>query len=151
MNDCHPRERGRPSCLGDALRTAPAPALKDVFRGAFLVGVAVDDAQSSGCDAAAVRIVRAQFNSISPENALKWESVHPRPGVYVFGGADRYVAFGARNGMAVIGHNLVWHQQTPRWVFEDSTGRPVSRDTLLARMHTHIQTVVGRYRGRITG
>ena len=132
-------------------RVAPGPALKDVFRGAFLVGVAVNDAQASGRDTAAVRIVRAQFNSVSPENVLKFESVHPRPGVYDFAAADRYVAFGERNGMFVIGHNLVWHSQTPRWVFQDATGQPVGRDTLLARMRDHIRTVVGRYRGRIKG
>ena len=53
--------------------------------------------------------------------------------------------------MFIVGHTLVWHQQTPRWVFEDATGAPVSRDTLLARLHDHIQTVVGRYRGRVKG
>ncbi len=132
-------------------RAAPAPALKDVFRGAFLVGVAVNDAQAAGRDTAAVRIVRAQFNSVSPENVLKWEVVHPRPGVYDFAAGDRYVAFGERNGMFVIGHNLVWHNQTPPWVFRDAAGGPVSRDTLLARMREHIRTVVGRYRGRIKG
>src|SRR5438094_1833132 len=53
--------------------------------------------------------------------------------------------------MFIVGHNLVWHNQTPRWVFEDSGGTPVSRDTLLARLRDHIHTVVGRYKGRIKG
>ena len=53
--------------------------------------------------------------------------------------------------MAVIGHTLVWHNQTPRWVFEDGAGRPASRDTLIARMRSHIVAVVGRYKGRIRG
>jgi endo-1,4-beta-xylanase len=61
------------------------------------------------------------------------------------------VTFGERNGMFVIGHTLVWHNQTPRWVFQDAAGQPVSRDTLVARMREHIQTVVGRYRGRVRG
>ena len=61
------------------------------------------------------------------------------------------MAFGERNRMFVVGHTLVWHQQTPRWVFEDASGAPVSRDTLLARLRDHIQTVVGRYRGRVKG
>ena len=51
--------------------------------------------------------------------------------------------------MLVVGHTLIWHSQTPRWVFEGANGRPLDRDTLLRRMHDHIQTVVGRYRGRI--
>jgi endo-1,4-beta-xylanase len=53
--------------------------------------------------------------------------------------------------MVIIGHTLVWHSQTPQWVFEDDSGKPVDRDTLLKRMHAHISTVVGRYKGRIKG
>ena len=53
--------------------------------------------------------------------------------------------------MFVIGHTLVWHSQIPRWVFQDAEGKPLTRDALLARMHDHIATVVGRYKGRIKG
>ncbi len=139
-------------CARPAPSPVPAPpALRTAFRGVFLVGAALTAAQFSGQDTLGAAIVKAQFNSITPENALKWASVHPRPGTYDFAAADRYVAFGERNGMFIVGHNLVWHNQTPRWVFEDSGGTPVSRDTLLARLRDHIHTVVGRYRGRIKG
>lgn len=133
--------------------TTPAPALRDVFRDAFLVGVALNPDQFSERDARAAALVKAQFNSASPENVLKWEIVQPRPGPngYDFAAADRYVAFAERNGLFPIGHTLVWHNQTPRWVFEDAAGRPASRDTVLARMREHILAVVGRYRGRIKG
>jgi len=131
---------------------APSPpTLRTAFRGVFLVGAALNAAQFSGQDTLGAAIVKAQFNSITPENALKWASVHPRPGTYDFAAGDRYVEFGERNSMFVVGHNLVWHNQTPRWVFQDSGGTPVSRDTLLARLRDHIHTVVGRYRGRIKG
>jgi endo-1,4-beta-xylanase len=53
--------------------------------------------------------------------------------------------------MFVIGHTLVWHSQTPRWVFEDEGGQPASRELLLTRMRDHIHTVVGRYKGKIRG
>jgi endo-1,4-beta-xylanase len=43
----------------------------------------------------------------------------------------------------------VWHNQVPAWVFRDDKGNFVDRETLLKRMHDHIQTVVGRYKGRI--
>jgi endo-1,4-beta-xylanase len=69
----------------------------------------------------------------------------------VFGPADRYVAFGESHGMFVVGHVLLWHQQTPAWVFAGEGGKPADRETLLARLHEHIATVVGRYRGRIGG
>ena len=133
--------------------TTAAPALRDVFRDAFLVGAALNPGQFSERDARAAALVKAQFNTASPENVLKWEVVQPRPGPngYDFAAADRYVAFAERNGLFPIGHTLVWHNQTPRWVFEDAAGRPASRDTVLARMREHILTVVGRYRGRIKG
>jgi endo-1,4-beta-xylanase len=125
--------------------------LKDAFQGIFRIGAAVNQPQFGEQDARGVSIIQAQFNTISPENVLKWESVHPRPNGYAFDAPDRYVAFGEKNGMFVIGHTLVWHNQTPRWVFQDDKGAPLDRDRLLQRMREHIQTVVGRYRGRIGG
>jgi endo-1,4-beta-xylanase len=139
---------GAPGALG---AQTPVPALKDVFKGAFLVGAALNPDQFGGQDAQAVVLIRKHFNTITPENVLKWERVHPLPGKYDFAPPDLYVAFGQKNGMKVIGHTLVWHAQTPRWVFQDSAGQPVSRDTLLRRMRDHIFTVVGRYKGRIKG
>jgi endo-1,4-beta-xylanase len=59
------------------------------------------------------------------------------------------MAFGEKRHMFIVGHNLVWHSQVPDWVFRDDKGNFVDRDTLLKRMHEHIQTVVGRYKGRI--
>ena len=130
---------------------AAQPSLKDAFRDAFLVGAALNPEQFYERDTVGAALVKRHFNSITPENVLKWEQVHPRPGVYDFAAPDRYVEFGTRNGMFVVGHTLVWHSQVPRWVFEDAQGNRVSRDTLLGRMRDHIHTVVGRYKGRIKG
>ena len=127
------------------------PALKDLFKNRFLIGAALNEAQFSGQDVRGADLAKTQFNTITPENVLKWESVHPEPGTYEFAASDRYVEFGEKNDMVIIGHTLVWHNQTPRWVFKDSAGNPVDRGTLLTRMHDHIQTVVGRYKGRIKG
>ena len=126
----------------------PTP-LKDAYRDAFLIGAAINTAQITGQDTRGDAIIEVQFNSISPENALKWENVHPQPGVYAFDIPDQYVAFGERHHMFIVGHNLVWHNQIPAWVFRDDKGNFVDRETLLKRLHDHIQTVVGRYKGRI--
>jgi endo-1,4-beta-xylanase len=125
--------------------------LKDAFKNSFLVGVAINLAQISGKDSRGIKLIESQFNSITPENILKWALVHPGPNLFDFAAADRYVDFGEKRHMVVIGHTLVWHEQTPNWVFEDDKGNPVSRDVLLQRMQDHIHTVVGRYRGRIHG
>ena len=125
--------------------------LKDAFKNSFLVGVAVNRAQISGEDSRAIKLIESQFNSVTPENVLKWALIHPQPNVYDFAAADSYVDFGEKHHMVVIGHTLVWHKQTPNWVFEDDKGNPVTRDLLLQRMRDHIHTVVGRYKGRIHG
>jgi len=128
------------------------PVLKDVFKNDFLVGVAINQQQFTGGDINGAAIVEAQFNSISPENVLKWEVIQPRPGNdgYDFGPGDRYVEFGQTNGMYIVGHTLVWHSQTPKWVFLADDGTNFcDRETLLKRMSNHIHTVVGRYKGRI--
>jgi endo-1,4-beta-xylanase len=134
-----------------AQSAAPGKGLKDTFRGAFLIGAAIAPKQFEEQDVANSALVKHEFNTISPENVLKWVIVHPQPDHYDFAPADKYVAFGERNGMFVIGHTLVWHSQVPSWVFQDAQGQPLTRDALLARMRDHIQTVVGRYKGRIKG
>lgn len=137
--------------LGTTLpaRAPERPSLKDAFTGSFLIGTALNRAQIYEEDARGATIVQAQFNSLTPENILKWEYVHPMPDRYDFDAPDRYVAFGEKHHMYIVGHTLVWHNQTPKWVFEDEKGAPVERDVLLKRMHDHIQKVVGRYKGRI--
>jgi endo-1,4-beta-xylanase len=123
--------------------------LKEAYKNDFLIGVAVNQNQFEDQDQRGDPIIKAQFDSISPENALKWASVHPELDQYDFTNADQYVAFGESNHMVIIGHTLVWNHQTPRSVFEDTNGNHVTREVLLERMHDHIQTVMGRYKGRI--
>jgi endo-1,4-beta-xylanase len=130
---------------------AQGQGLKDTFRSAFLVGAAIAPKQFEEQDVANAALVKREFNTISPENVLKWVIVHPQPDRYDFAPADKYVAFGERNGMFIVGHTLVWHSQVPAWVFQDAQGQPLTRDALLARMKEHISTVVGRYKGRIKG
>lgn len=127
------------------------PALKSVAPKGLLIGAAVNQRQSDGKDAAAIAIVTRHFNQVSPENLLKWGPVHPEPDRFNFEPADRYVEFGRRNGMVVVGHVLLWHQQTPAWVFAGEGGRKLDRATALARLEGHIKAVVGRYQGRIGG
>ena len=126
-------------------------ALKDLMPKGMVIGVAINQRQSDGVDTAAVDIITKQFNQISPENLLKFQLVHPAADRYAFEAQDRYVQFGVDRKMQVVGHTLVWHQQTPAWVFQGADGAPADRETLLARMRDHIHTVVGRYKGRIHG
>src|SRR4051812_46097739 len=127
------------------------PSLKEAFKKDFRVGAAIGTDQALGKEPRALELVAEQFNTITPENLLKWQEVHPQPQHYDFTAADKFVEFGRKHQMFVVGHNLVWHNQTPPWVFQDESGAALTREALIARMREHIQSVVGRYRGQING
>lgn len=128
-----------------------AKSLADVYQDDFKIGVALNRFQAAGEIPEATPLIQEHFNSITPENLLKWERVHPEPGQYNFEPADAFVEFGEQNDMFIVGHTLVWHSQVPDWVFEAEEGEEIGREALLQRMENHIDSVAGRYRGRIHG
>jgi endo-1,4-beta-xylanase len=130
-------------------------SLKDLFKNHFLMGAAINQSQIFERDILDVSLIKTHFNSITPENILKWEYVHPHKEKYEFDESDKYIDYGVKNKMFIIGHTLVWHWQTPKWVFSESgenkTDKLTDKETLLRRMHDHIKTVVTRYKGKING
>jgi endo-1,4-beta-xylanase len=125
------------------------PTLKEAYDGAFLIGTSVGASVVSGSDMLSRNIVIQQFNTITSENVLKAGPINPQPGVYNFAPADAYVDFGEKHGMFIVGHTLIWHNQTPAWFFQDAKGEPNTHEAQIERMRSHIQTVAGRYVGRI--
>ncbi|RPH92549.1 MAG: endo-1,4-beta-xylanase [Calditrichaeota bacterium] len=125
-----------------------AQGLKDYYDD-FLIGVALG--RNFAMDEQVVKLVKQHFNSVTPENEMKWEVIHPKPDQYAFEKMDALVEFARQNNLKVIGHTLTWHSQTPRWVFENQDGSPLNREALLARMQEHIQTVLTHYKGKIWG
>ena len=113
---------------GIACAQTPTATLKDAYKDHFKIGTAINRAVTTGRSfrrseeqvKADVALVRAQFNHVVAENEMKWMSLHPRPGKegYDWTGADAFVEFGIQNNMELAGHTLVWHSQTPNWVFE---------------------------------
>ncbi|MGI6672843.1 MAG: endo-1,4-beta-xylanase [Limnochordia bacterium] len=119
--------------------------LKDIYAEDFLIGFAARS------DYWLDEPLLQHFNAVTAENMMKWEALQPRPGDFRFAQADNLILYAEEHGMKVIGHTLIWHNQTPAWVFQDDQGKEVSREVLLARMEEHIKTVVGRYKGRVKG
>jgi endo-1,4-beta-xylanase len=111
--------------------------LKDAFKDHFVVGTAVNRSMVTGGtgfrrsaeqNAADVALLKKHFNQITAENDTKWQLIHPREGAdgYDFGPTDALVNFGLSNNMQVVGHTLVWHSQTPNWVFAGTNPPPAS-------------------------
>ncbi|OSZ77030.1 endo-1,4-beta-xylanase [Chitinophagaceae bacterium IBVUCB2] len=124
-------------------------ALKDVYKDAFLMGTAVNDEIVSGADKASQDIVIRQFNTITLENSMKAALLNPEPGVFNFGPADAFVAFGEKHKMFIIGHTLVWHNQVPAWFFTNAGGKPNTKEEQIERLRNHIKNVAGRYAGKV--
>lgn len=121
--------------------------LKDYYHNYFNIGVAVSP-QALKTDETA--LILQQFNSLTPENAMKMGPVHPKENLYNWIGADAIAAFAVKNKIKLRGHCLCWHNQTPLWFFTDSaTGKQVTKEILLQRLKDHITTVVTRFKGTV--
>ncbi|MCZ2819812.1 endo-1,4-beta-xylanase [Modestobacter sp. VKM Ac-2977] len=90
-------------------------------------------------------VLAREFSSLSPENQMKWEFIHPEQGEYNFAPMDAIVEFAQEHGQEVRGHTLLWHSQNPSWLTEGD----FTPEELRAILKDHIQTVVGRYAGKI--
>jgi endo-1,4-beta-xylanase len=124
--------------------SAPEQTLREAAQGSgLLIGAAVRPAQLS--EAAYASTLAREFNMLEPEDALKWEVVHPEPQRFDFSQADQIVDFANRHGMKVRGHTLVWHRQNPKWLTEEK----YTSEELAQILEQHIKTVVGHYRGKI--
>lgn len=117
-----------------------ATSLGEKYEPLFRIGAAVDS-QSYTTHGA---ILKQHFNSVTPENEMKFESLQGTQGNFTYSAADGIVNFALQNDMKVRGHALVWHTQNPSWLFSGA-----SKDTLLARMRTHIANVVGHFKGKV--
>ena len=120
--------------------------LKDYYHDYFPIGVAVSARAVTGAD---TNLILRQFNSLTPENAMKMGPIHPEEDRYNWKDADAIVDFAVSHGLRVRGHNLCWHEQTPAWLFKDSSGATVTKEVLLQRLKDHITAVVGRYKGKV--
>lgn len=120
--------------------------LKDYYSDYFPMGVAVAPNTVEGESA---ELIKREFNSITPENVMKMGPIHPEKDRFYWEDADKIAAFAKENDLKMRGHALVWHQQTGGWIFEAEDGGKVTKEELLSRMKTHIDSVVTRYKGTI--
>ena len=131
----------------DPTKGEPA-SLKDVYKNDFYIGTCLGGKLADSYSANEIDMIVKQYNAVTPENCMKPEPIHPSEATWNWDEADALVQFAQDHHMVVYGHTLVWHNQTPQWFFKDGD-KPASRELLLARLKTHIQTEVGRYKGKI--
>lgn len=134
---------------GEPDNESPAPpsyepagfSLCDAYSDYFLLGTiytpnTLSDPQKS--------LVLDHFNCITPENLMKPEYMQPTEGNFHFDEADTMVQFAEDNNLKLVGHTLVWHQQSGNWL-----GQNVSREEAIEQLRSHITNIVGRYKGKV--
>jgi len=130
-----------------------AKGLKDYYADNYLIGAALfpelfDDPVSS-------ELIKNHFSTITPENDMKWASLHPTLGEYKFERADKIAEFAQANNIKLVGHTLVWHSQLGQGVYtKEGSNDPndfVDSETLINRIREHIFSVAGRYKGKVHG
>lgn len=137
--------------IGAAVPAAVAhggPTTLRTASGNLLVGTAVGLPQLD-TDPTYRKILATQFDSVTPENAMKWDTTEPQPGVFNFAPADHIVAFAREHGQRVRGHTLVWHSQLPAWLTTGVTNGTWTPDQLRNILRRHIMVVAGHFKGQV--
>jgi endo-1,4-beta-xylanase len=140
---------------GCASTTAPRVednnmTIKDAYADYFPIGAAVAVGEF-GLDSLSTypESILSQFNSLVAENCMKPEILQPKKGEFEWQYADRLVNYAREHSLKLRGHTLVWHRQTPSWMFL-SSGTPDEKRTYSQNeMSAHIQVVVGRYKNDV--
>ncbi len=119
---------------GDSLKAAAMADGKLV--GAAVQSAFLNDVRYSG-------VLDREFDYLTAEYEMKWNTVEPSPGDDNFGPGDAIVGYAESMGMRVKGHTLVWHGSVPAWAAD------LPPDAFRAAFERHIRTVVAHYDGRV--
>lgn len=137
--------------LGASAFAQSSGGIAAAWKDAFYLGIAASNQTLDGQFPEHLDLIAREFNTVTAENAMKWGEIQPDAVNYRWDRADALVDFGNANDMYVLGHTLVWHSQVPRALFTGDDGSTLTRDQLLGRLEAHINTMVGRYKGRVHG
>jgi endo-1,4-beta-xylanase len=130
------------------------PSIAQTYASDFLVGFAAGQSDLLGPHA---QLAALHYNSVTPGNELKWDTTEAAEGSFNFAPADNILNFAQAHNMKMRGHNFVWHQQVPNWVFLDQNGVDMStepysdanKQLLLSRLKNHITALVNHYQGKL--
>lgn len=127
----------------------PKTNLGKLYEKDFLIGVALNQNITSQRDKTRADLAASQFNCLTPENCMKWDATEPQEGKFNFAAGDDLVRYAQKNKIKIHGHTLIWHSQTPQWVFQGPNGQRATRELVLKRMKNHIEGVMKHYKGKV--
>ncbi len=139
LNSCSPKESEKQKDLSEK-----NISLKDLYKEDFYIGAAINDYQIGKTDTLGLEILENEFNTITPENIMKWMYVHPKENEFYFEETDKYIALGLEKNMFIVGHTLIWHSQIADWMNEVTDSADMAN-----HFKNHINNIVSRYKGKI--
>ncbi len=134
--------------------TSGYESIKDLYADSFEVGCCINPAIIS-TDAYSELVIK-EFSSVTMENNLKPEAILDKEAsmedltdggthlVVNLDSAKDELDFAIENNMKVRGHTLIWHSQTPDWIFYvdyDTKGKLASRELMLTRVDHYMEDV----------
>jgi endo-1,4-beta-xylanase len=131
-------------------QTSPLPTLRNLAGGKPLIGTAVSTDFEKIFTAEESAILATQFDSLTPENCMKWQNLCPKEGEYRFEPIDQIMEFAAKNRQSVVGHTLIFNRDKhyPDWLFRDG-GKEADAKLVWKRIEDHVTKLMSRYAGRI--
>jgi endo-1,4-beta-xylanase len=130
--------------------TTPSPSLRQLAGGLPMIGAAVPTNFETRLTAKELAIVAGQFDSVTPENCMKWPALCPNENEYNFEPLDRLFDLAQKNQQSVVGHTLVFNREGdyPGWLFRDG-GKEADAKLVWKRIEAHIEKLMSRYIGRV--
>lgn len=126
------------------------PSLAEAYHEAFPIGVAMASPLKGGYSEEELTMLRHQFSIATPANCLKWKFLQTGLDDWKFEKADAFVKWVGEQKLKALGHCLIWNREKydPVWLFEDKS-EPASKKLVLKRLQRSIETIVGRYAGKL--
>ncbi|MDN4604964.1 endo-1,4-beta-xylanase [Paenibacillus sp. F6_3S_P_1C] len=118
------------------------PNLKDIYEDDFLIGNIVNPATF---DETRLKLLKKHHNVVTFENDMKPDYAYNADRQFDFTAEDALVQRVKDAGLDLHGHVLVWHAQSPTWLYTAASGEPLSREEALTNLRTHVKTVVEHF------
>ncbi len=132
-----------------AVEQAIAP-LRQLAKGKLIIGTAVPSDFDKFFTPKELETLSTHFDSVTPENCMKWNSIGQKEGEYRFEQIDRLMEFATKNKQSFVGHTLIFNrdENLPKWVFQDGT-KEADAKLVWKRIEDYATEVMTRYKGKI--
>lgn len=94
-------------------------------------------------------ILASEFDSMTPEMALKMHNMWIHKDSIDFSEADAMMKFAAENKLRVHGHVILFDKSVPQWALDARKANKYTEQEWKDMLENYIDKVVGRYKGKI--